>query len=339
VRQPAPGACPDPETSELAAPYCFGDATEDEARRLEQHLLECEVCWAEVQRLETAVRVLRSDRRLARTLAVGEVAGLLGMSAGLDRPFAGHRRFALAAAALAASLFAVPVLVEVAYEWERYRVLALVLTPAAFVSMFAAVLGALSLDVRLVRNGRGGLGAALAALFAATALLWLSTWPLFGGERVVQASFQTFPLHLGYLKAMVHAWMVVPVFLLWPAHAVLVLQRELPRGRHAQVAALLTGDRAALPPRGLRYPRVWALAVYLVAVFAFHWVGASHLFDNLAPGPHAALFMGLVMLRTGLLLALPVACLWWYAGCLDELRREALAVVSFDDAPGEPRRG
>lgn len=333
MKHSAPGTCADPGAAELAAPYCFGDATEEEVSRFELHLLECGTCWAEVQRLEAAVRALRSDMTLAHTLTVGEIAGLLGMSAGLERPFGGHRRFALAAGALAASLFAVPVLVEVAYAWDRYRDLALVLAPVVFAAMLGAVLLAMSLDARFARRGRGGLGAGLLVLGAATGLLWLSTWPLLGDERVVKASFQTFPLHLGYLKAMVHAWMVVPAFLLWPMHAVLAFQRELVQGRHAQVAALLTRDKAALPPRGLRYPRVWALTAYLALVVAYHWAGVSHLFDNLVPGPHATLFMGLVMFRVALLVALPAACLWWYAGCLDELKREALAVVRFVRAP------
>jgi hypothetical protein len=323
--------CVDPEIAELATPYCFGDATEGEARRFELHLLECSACWEEVQRLESAVRALRADMTLAHTLTVGEMAGLLGMSASLDRPFAGHRVHVLAASVLGAAVFAVPVLVEVAYQWDRYRTLALALAPAVFAVMLAAMLGVLTLTIRRARHGRG-LGVPLLALGAASALLFAAVWPLFGVDPVVEAAFQTYPLRLSYLKAIVHAWMVLPVFVLWPLHAVVVLQRELAAGRHAQVAALLTGDKAALPPRGLRSPPVWALVCGVAAIFVFHWLGVAHLFDNLAPAPHKPLFMGLVMLRVGLLLALPSLCVWWYRGCLDELKREALAVLAFTKA-------
>jgi hypothetical protein len=334
-----PGVCTDRAVAELATPYCFGDATEGEARRFELHLMECDACWAEVQRLEAAVRVLRSDMTLAHTLTVQEIAGLLGMSAGLERRFSGHWRFVLAAGAVAASLFAVPVLVELAYEWERYQFVALLAAPAVFTAMFATMVFAMAVDVRRAREGRGGLGRALVVLASATALLCLALWPWFENAPVVRASFQTYPLHLSYMKAMIHAWAVVPVFVFWPLHAVVALQRELAEGRHRGVAALLGGRATALPPRGLRYPRVWALAAYLVVVFVYHWAGTSHLFDNLTPNRHASLFMALVILRNGLLLGLPLMCMWWYAGCLDELRREAAAVLAFIAEPGrgEPR--
>src|SRR5258708_7478981 len=112
---PAAG-CSEPSQTAFVESYCFDEVTEQERQRFEAHLLRCDHCWREVQRLQEHVGVLRSDPQLAETVMTPEVLGVLGMSGALDRPMAGHGRYVLLASTLYALLFAVPVLAEVAYQ-------------------------------------------------------------------------------------------------------------------------------------------------------------------------------------------------------------------------------
>ena len=54
--------CTDPKISAYMVDYCFGDLPEDKQRIFEAHILDCDACWEEVQRLDQAVQVLRSMR-------------------------------------------------------------------------------------------------------------------------------------------------------------------------------------------------------------------------------------------------------------------------------------
>jgi hypothetical protein len=114
---------------------------------------------------------------------------------------------------------------------------------------------------------------------------------------------------------------------MWPFHFVVVMQRELARGRHRAVLGLLTGDKAAVPPRGTLQPNVWALAACLAGLFVLNYVGVNHLFGALDASPFGNLFRSLVLVRASAWLLLPAICLWWYVGCLNELKREAVAVT------------
>ena len=130
--------------------------------------------------------------------------------------------------------------------------------------------------------------------------------------------------------------LVGPVFVLWTFHFVVLMQQQLSAGRYAEVLGLLTNDKLSLPPRETLYPRVWGLATYLAGLVVLNYVGVNHLFGALEPGPYKSLFMALVLIRVTVWLALPAWCLWWYSGCLNELRRECLAVKSLDPQGGLP---
>jgi hypothetical protein len=325
--------CVDPALGTFATTCCFGDATAAERAAFERHLMECHACRLEVQRLERAIRLLREDSSVTQTLSVQEMSSVLGMSGSLDQPFAGHRRHVLVTSALYALYYAVSVGVEIGYWWDRLGPWALVAAPLAFLWIFASTVGALAVGCRAVRLGRGGFSRAALIMLAATAVLCVAVLPWFPEQPTVQATFQTYPARLGYLKSVFYAWWIAPVFVIWPLAVVTRLQRQLTLGRYQGVLSLLTGDTRALPPRDVRYPPVWALIGYLGVLFVYNWVGTSHLFDHLVPAPDQALFMGLVMLRGGLWLGLPALAIWWYAGSLNEIKRECIAVLSFAGGP------
>jgi hypothetical protein len=320
--------CVQPELAELATPFCFGEATDAQRDAFELHLMECDACWQAVQRLEQAVGMLRADMTLAHTLTTKDIASVLGMSAALDRPFGGHARHAVTAAVMYALLYALPLLVEVAYAWNLYGRTALIVAPFVFVWMFATTLGALAVCVRDARADVRGFVRPLFLLIGASAVFCAVLVPLAPSAAVTQASFQTWPANLAFLKSTFHAWLVAPVFILWPFHFVLVMQRQLALGRYERVVKLLTRDSYAVPPPGVRYPAVWALGLYFAGLVTYNWLALSHLFDHLAAGPYKNLFMALVLARVAIWLALPVICIWWYQGALDELKRESVVVTS-----------
>jgi hypothetical protein len=324
--------CAEPKQTVFVEPYCFDDLTDEARQGFEAHLLRCAHCWGEVQRLQEHVGLLRSDRRLAATLMTPDVLGVLGMSGALNRPLAGHGRYVLLASTLYALLFAVPVVVEVAYQFDRFGGLALLLAPPVFLYVMITTLAAFWIDVRAVRAGTDGFTRTLAILVVATFGLCLLLLPLLPSAPTVAATFQTYPARLGYLKSVFYAWLVGPLLVFWPFHFVVAMQAQLARGRHAQMLALLNREKTALPPRGTPLIPVWALGWYVAGVFAFNYFGLSHLFDNLRPAPYMSLFMTTVLIRVTAWLLLALVGVVWYANSLTELKRECQAVASLTPA-------
>ena len=114
-----PGNCSAPELNEFVTSYCFGDASEAERRMFEAHLLDCDFCWTEVRRLSAAVEALRTDKELIQTISPADVSTVLGLSSKLSRPFAGHVQHVMAAAGLYALRYAIGLLTEVSYAFDR----------------------------------------------------------------------------------------------------------------------------------------------------------------------------------------------------------------------------
>jgi hypothetical protein len=311
--------------SELTS-FCFGTLDVADREAVERHLFACDECWTEFQRLDAAVRTLRFDHSFRPVLPIKGVVSLMGLSGRLGRPFAGHRAFALVGSALFALLFALPVLVELAYEFDRFRSLAVTLFVPVWVWMCGATALGFALDVRAVRLSGPSVLPAIRAHALATIVLCAVVLPLLPGEPTVEATFETYPVHLGYLKSVFYAWVVGPLFLVLPYHFVVVAQRELAAGRHSQLLALLSGEPSAVAPRGTPYPRVWFLGLCLGGIVVLNYFGVNYLFGNLTPSPHRTLFMSLVLLRVATWVALAAGAVWWYSACLDELKREALAL-------------
>lgn len=321
--------CAEPALSERIGPYCFGDLGEQDREAFERHLLSCDACWREVERLLAGVSVIRGSRDLLRRAQSPDVVGVLGLSGRLERPFGGHVRLAATASVLYALLFAVPVVVEVAYEFDRYGNLAMALAASALVWMLGTTLATLAVDVRHVRRGETGVRFGLSAMAASTVLLCALVVPLLPDRPTVVASFGTWPSNLGYLKSVFYALLVGPVFMFWLFHFVVVMQQQLKGGRHAEVLSLLSGEPRAVAPRGVGHPSVKILTACIVLQFVLNYFGVNNLFSALAPGPYTNLFVALVLVRVTIWLALPVVCLWWFSGSLNELKREAAVVESF----------
>jgi amino acid transporter len=326
--------------SEFVVPYCFGDLTDAERDRFEQHLLSCDECWKEVQRLEASVRVLRTEQRLKGMLLSADVMGIFGMSGHFDLPFAGHRGFLVLASMLYAALYAIPVLVEIAYQFDIYGAAALRIAPVVFAWVFGTTLFAFWLHLRDVRRSGQGFLLSITVLLGATALLCIAIAPWFPTEHTVDAHFQTYTARAGYFKSVVYAWLVFLPFVVWPFHFVLMCQRELKAGRFRALLALFSGQKPAVAPRGTLYPRFAGLTAFLALLGAISWAGTNHMFENLKPSPHMNLFMWLVMARVVTWLVLATVALAWYAMMLNELKRECLMLASGEvDQPAASNGG
>jgi hypothetical protein len=309
------------------AAYCFEDLNENERRLFEAHLLDCDFCWDEVQRLIEAVRVFRSDKQLLRSFSPAEVGSVLGLSIKLDWPLSGHLLHAVAASVLYALLYAIALLLEISYSFDSFGPTALRLVPLVLLWVGATTTGALLLGARAVSKGRGhGVAVSSAIIAASAVLLFLGLCLFLPNTPVTKARFQTYSAQAAFFKAVMYGVPTAILFLVLPFLSIVRMQRELRADRHAFVLALLTREKWAVAPRGMFFARPWFLWVILVTALIVSIAASSHLLDNLLPGNFASFFILLVQLRWTLYLAFGVECLAWYSLALNELMRECVAV-------------
>ena len=320
--------CPAPGLNRLLTVYCFGRATEEERRAVETHLLECNVCWKETQRLREAIRVLETDPTLPQTLRPVDLAQAFGISGRFDQVFGGHSRHALLCSAIYAGLYAVAVLVEVAYQFDQYRRIAIGLAPVAFFWVFITSLAGLWVDWRLTLGGSPkGWAASAGAFLASAAALFVFVAIFLPATPVTEMNWEAYTAQAAYLKTICYFLILQAIFLLPPFHFVLAMQRELREGRHRLALGLLTDEKMTVAPRGAIYPKFWVLAVLIFITIAISVFLHHNLVSNLKPGPHTNLFENLVQLRLILYFLLAAVCLVWYYRMLNELKRECLVAT------------
>jgi hypothetical protein len=321
--------CADPSVGQHVTEYCFGDATEQQRQQIEAHLLECDACWREVQRLDASIRELRSNRSLIRTLMTPGALGVIGLSGKLERHFAGHLWHALGATCVSALLYAVSLVFEVAYQFDSYGFrVAFVAVLGVLPWVWGTTMAALAADVAATRRGKTtGLSWSVLISCAAVLLLLAGTSLILPNHPITLMRVQAYPAQAAYVKNTLYYVPLCVVFLLVPFHFVLTMQRQLRDGRHRRVFALLAGEKTGVTPRGTVFVKVWQLSVVLgcAGLASFHLT--SNLMDNLVPAPHMNLFVNLVQIRTFLYFALAVGCLVWYSRALDEIRRECVALL------------
>lgn len=325
----SPPDCSEPEINQLLTAYCFGHATEQERLSVEAHLPVCDYCRNETARLQAAVRVLDTGPGLIQSLPPEDIATAFGVSARLELPWGGHRWHAILSCALYAALYAVALLVEVAYQFDDFGRAGLLVAAAIFVWVLVTSLGGLAADWRLTWIGRGrGLAASMAIfLSAALALWWVAGWFL-PAEPVTQMTLQAMPAHGAYLKTIIYFLWLENLFLLIPFHFVLAMQREMGAGRHRFVIGLLTGDKLSVAPRGAAFLRPWMLGLVLAAMGVVAIYLRFNLLNHLKPGAYQNLFTHLIEARLLLYFALGGECLFWYHSALNELKRECLVATN-----------
>lgn len=243
----------------------------------------------------------------------------------LQSAFSGHEWYVLAASALYAAYFGVALLVELAYQFDRYgragQGIALLISCAIFAS---SLLG-LSMGAKRIASGRrGGLLLSATILVLAAAAVLIGACAFLPAQPITQATFQTFTAQAAYVKAFCYIVPLGLIFLVTPFHFIVAMERELQSRDPVLGVNLLTGMKPSAAPGGTVFLRTWFLLLLLVGMMVYSLIGRSHLFDNLKPGPYMSLFQNLIHVRMILYFSLAILCLAWYYGGLNELKRDVL---------------
>jgi hypothetical protein len=303
--------------------YCFGELSDEERYRFEAHLLQCESCWHEIQRLGRAVRCIKADPSVTRSFN-SEIISIIGISSRVPKNLFGHGIHAIAASLLYSFALAVTVFMEIAYDYTRFSSFAWATAPLVLLWAFSTTVCALGADAKLTRAGhKSGMFAALSILIVSAVANYIFVRPHLPDYSVTQAVFQTWTAQAAYLKGLVYCGVFCALFLLFPFHFILVAQRELLAGRSRMVYETLTGGKFGIPPRGAPYLGVGILCVFLILGAASSFISTAHLLEGLKPAIYRTFFIETIVVRWLLFLCLGLECCWWYYSSLNELKRES----------------
>jgi len=307
--------------------YCFGEFREEDRFAFESHLLECQLCWAEVQRLDEMIRCIQSGRLEMRRFDA-EIVSMLGISDRIEAIFAGHTLHAIIVGALYALMSAATVFMEFAYAFDQYKTLAWSLGPAVFVWTFATMLVALTVDTKLTRAGRSsGMAASVAALALGAVLHYFAVRSFFPIVPITQASFGTWPAQAAYLKGIVYCTAFAVFFVAPTFHFVVTMQREIKAGAYRAGLELLTRGKTAVAPRGAPYVPLWLFCAVLAGGAVASVFSSAHLLEALKATAYSNLFVQAVQIRWLLFLTLGAEGCWWYYSSVQELKRECVTLA------------
>jgi hypothetical protein len=316
--------CSWPDSGGFVSGYCFADLSEEQRLRFEAHLLECPRCWAEVERLDSFVAAVRTDRSLTGSFNAG-LASTIGISARVHKPWSGLWRQALTVSVLFGIMMAISLVMEIAYAYPAFSSFAVAFTPVVFVSMTVTALVALWINARMTGrfHARIGLISTVTLLLGGVGITsalvgtHLPTYPL------TQASFHTWTAQAAFLKDALYCTVFTVVFGILPFHFVAVLQHELAQGRCRRVLHVLTRAPLGIAPIGTAYLGVWVLCVFLILGAVASVLSTAHLLEALQPSAFENLFIETILSRWVVFLALGIECCCWYYSALNELRRES----------------
>jgi anti-sigma factor RsiW len=317
------GSCVDPPQHSYLAPYCFGEATQQQRDEFEAHLLRCDTCWSELQRLEATIRVIRTAPALLRP-DPRQLALTIGLAGRLQAPFRGHRRFVFVASAIFGLPFVASIWTELGYSFDRFGGLAFVLSPVVWLAAAASMLIALWVQSRSFTSGRNGLVRSALTLIGAVSLLLVVLAFILPVEQTVRATFTTRTAFGAYFRNVIVYFLPAGLaYILWPFNIIIGLQREIAKGRWANTLDLLSGIPTALRPPGTWFVKPWVLAIPFVPATLLTIGGTNFLLDNLMPGPYATLFAVAYYARVILWFVMAIVGLFWYVRCLDILKAES----------------
>lgn len=243
------------------------------------------------------------------------------------RIFGGHLWHVLLSCTLYALLYSFALLVEVAYQFDRYGRTALKIAPLVFLWTFCTSATGLWVDSRWILHGeKTGLAFSLIICISASLLLYVGLSQFLSHHPITEAEFQTYPARGAYLKSVYYFLPLWIIFMILPFHFVVSIQKELRDGRQGAVLALLLGRRRGTPPAGAIYLNPRWLLVLLAVAAPIALAVLAHLFENLKPDTYSGLFLQLVQWRSLIYFILGMECLVWYFWMLNEIKRECLRV-------------
>ena len=318
--------CSDPALKSYLVDYCFDGITDQQRRLFEAHLLDCDSCWEEVKRLHEAVEALRSDKSALNSLTPTRLAMAFGPSSEAFLPYAGHRLHVYMVSGLYASNFVAVLFLEIAYQCDRLGLMASIIAPFVFAFVFGATTWTLFRAVSSSMRTKPAVGWNSALFLGSGVALFAALCFFLPNYPVTMTINHAYTAQISYLKDLYYLVPVAVAFIVLPFHFVAAMQRELAEGKHAATLHLISGEKWAVPPRNVVYPRsnfLWIAFFCIVAVSLFlTW----HLLDSLVSATYLHLYTILIFIRLALYYGLWFECLCWYHRMLNEIKRECLAV-------------
>lgn len=269
--------------------------------------------------------ITQIEGRLLKPSSLPSVAANLESTGYLSSLFGGHLRQAVVSCVLYSLLYAMALLLEIAYRFDRFGRMAVRLAPLVFLWIFITSLISLLLASRLKTQGQGGsLIIALLVLLGSGILLSIALGPFLPGFPVTEAQHQTHTAWGAYFKNVCYFLPLAVIFLLLPFHFIISLQREIASGRYKGVRDLLLGKRRSVAPENTIFVKVWQLGALLSGTAVLSLLLTFSLLNNITPSPYRNLFTQLVFVRMLLYFELGLECLLWYAHALNSLKRKCL---------------
>ena len=244
---------------------------------------------------------------------------------GVRSLFGSHLWHLLISGILYALLYSIAIILEIAYQFERFGSTAMVIASLAFCWIWITSLCGFSVDLKLTTAGKTtGFTASLLIFVGAALLLYFCLGLFLPGVAITEAKFQTYPAHGAFFKNVYYFLPLAILFLIIPYHFVISAQKELKAGQKQKVRDVLIGKRMRVAPLGAIYLRLWWLGALLLAAAIGGVVGIAHLFENLLPGVHMNLFVQLEQWRTFIFFSLGLECMFWYYRRLNDLKSACL---------------
>ena len=216
---------------------------------------------------------------------------------GFQRRHLGHLMFV---SSTYAALYAVALVVETAYEFDRFGSKSVFVAILVFAWILATIGAALYVNSSRVLRDRGGRNAAIGILTAGVALLVVVVCPMLPSTTITPFSYQGHTAQAAYLKNVIYFYALGVIFALLPYDV--VVSREC-------------------QSRAIGVPRPGLLFALLVGAAIWSLLSVARIFEHLLPGPHMNLYMNLLQIERVLGFGLAAECLVWYHLALARLDR------------------
>jgi DNA-binding winged helix-turn-helix (wHTH) protein len=209
------------------------------------------------------------------------------------RKHLGHVSFVCTAYA---ALFALGVIVEIAYDYGRYGLASLYAAAVAWIWMCGTTGTCFYASSPAALRGNGGRNVAIGILAASVGLLVAATHGILPTTTVTLLSYQGHTASAAYLKNVIYFYALGVTFIMLPYHVVITIEERA-------VNAV---------PADAPFPKPGLLFGLLIGAGIWSLLSVARIFEHLRPGPYMSLYMSLLQIERLLGFAVATECLIWY---------------------------
>jgi len=224
----------------------------------------------------------------------------------VKQSFSSHFAYIFTCSLLYGLLFWIALLLEVAYQFDRFGATALWLGFPIILWITATSFVGMTLTKNLIRQKkRGAFFTGLAFFVGGAILLCLAASYFLPNEAITVArNIQTQPAFAAYFKNSIYFLSLGIVFILIPFYFVCLRQNFVP---NPDVKSSFFWSKGEI------YFRPAYLFGLLLTAFILSVFSSFYLSDNLQPGQYHSLFIILLILRLLIYFSLGSICLFWYS--------------------------